>query len=176
MRAEFLRFKGDEDVTHEPAIRADCGQSTVAADEEHVSWLDKTHTHETVNLGRRRRGGAAGGRRARREARAPGGAGHTRRGRGAARRGRAPGQGRAVPSSHYSLRSLSRTSRAFYFPDSRDLLEVLRGLLAERERETPGRIPEGPGGSPRDPPSLSAKKVSENKREQDYTTLLSFDL
>ena len=38
------------------------------------------------------------------------------------------------PSSHYYLRSLCWTSRIFSFPDSRDLLEVLGGLvLAERE-------------------------------------------
>ncbi len=45
-----------------------------------------------------------------------------------------------VPSSHYYLRSVSRTSRPFSFPDSRDLLEVLGGLSLA-ERETPGRIP-----------------------------------
>ena len=38
-----------------------------------------------------------------------------------------------IPSSHYYLRSLSWTSRTFYFPDSRDLLEVLRDFLG-RER------------------------------------------
>ncbi len=46
-----------------------------------------------------------------------------------------------VPSSHYYLRSLSRTSRTFYFPDSRDLLQVLGGLPWQRERETLGRMP-----------------------------------
>ncbi len=39
-----------------------------------------------------------------------------------------------VPSSQYYLRSLSWTSRTFYFLDSRDLLEVLRGLSWQRER------------------------------------------
>ena len=34
-----------------------------------------------------------------------------------------------IPCSHYSLRSLSWTSWAFYFLDSRDLLEVLRNFL-----------------------------------------------
>ncbi len=34
-----------------------------------------------------------------------------------------------VPSGHYYLRSLSRTSRTFSFPDSRDLLEVLSDFL-----------------------------------------------
>ncbi len=38
-----------------------------------------------------------------------------------------------LPSSHYYLGSLSRTSRTFYFLDSRDLLEVLRDFLG-RER------------------------------------------
>ncbi len=39
-----------------------------------------------------------------------------------------------LPSSHYYLGSLSWTSRAFYFLDSRDLLEVLRDFLGiERE-------------------------------------------
>ena len=69
----------------------------------------------------------------------------------------------AVPSNHCYLSSLSWTSRIFYFPDSRDLLEVLRGL--PWQRESPGRIPQSPGGSPRDPPSLSAKKVSENLKK-----------
>ncbi len=51
-----------------------------------------------------------------------------------------------VPSSHYYLGSLSWTSRTFYFSDSRDLIEVLRGLPWQREtpREDPlgsGRIP-----------------------------------
>ena len=36
-----------------------------------------------------------------------------------------------VPSSHYYFGSLSRTSRTFYFPDSRDLLDVLGGPLEE---------------------------------------------
>ncbi len=36
-----------------------------------------------------------------------------------------------VPSSHYYLGSLSRTSRTFYFPDSQDLLNVLGGPLGE---------------------------------------------
>ena len=39
-----------------------------------------------------------------------------------------------LPSSHYYLRSISWTSRTFYFPDSPDLLEVLRDFLG-RERE-----------------------------------------
>ena len=38
-----------------------------------------------------------------------------------------------IPCSHYYLRSLSWTSRTFYFPDSRDLLEVLGGLSRQRE-------------------------------------------
>ncbi len=38
-----------------------------------------------------------------------------------------------MPCSHYYLHSLSWTSRTFYFPDSRDLLEVLRDFLG-RER------------------------------------------
>jgi len=40
-------------------------------------------------------------------------------------------------ASHYYLRSLSWTSRTFYFPDSRDLREVLRDFLG-RERERGG--------------------------------------
>jgi hypothetical protein len=48
----------------------------------------------------------------------------------------------SIPSSHYYLRSLSRTSRTFSFPDSRDPLEVLGGLSWQRER----------GGSLGDPP------------------------
>ena len=47
-----------------------------------------------------------------------------------------------VPSSHYYVRSLSWTSRTFYFLDSRDLLEVLRDFLG-RDRG---------GGSLGDPP------------------------
>ncbi len=47
-----------------------------------------------------------------------------------------------LPCSHYYLRSLSWTSRTFYFLDSRDLLEVLRDFLG-RERG---------GGSLGDPP------------------------
>ncbi len=39
--------------------------------------------------------------------------------------------------SHYQLGSLSWTSRTFYFPDSRDLLEALGGLPWQRERERP---------------------------------------
>ena len=38
-----------------------------------------------------------------------------------------------LPSSHYYLGSLSWASSTFYFPDSRDLLEVLRDFLG-RER------------------------------------------
>ncbi len=45
-----------------------------------------------------------------------------------------------IPSSHYYLRSLSWTSETFYFPDSRDLLEVLGDFL-DRERE--GGVPRG---------------------------------
>ena len=45
-----------------------------------------------------------------------------------------------LPSSHYYLGSLSWTSKTFYFPDSRDLLEVLGGLSWQRERPQ-GRIP-----------------------------------
>ena len=41
-----------------------------------------------------------------------------------------------LPSSPHYLGSLSWTSRTFYFPDSRDLLEVLGGLSWQR-----GRIP-----------------------------------
>ncbi len=60
-----------------------------------------------------------------------------------------------LPSSHYYLRSLSRTSRAFYFPDSWDLLEVLGGLAWQRERPQGGssRVREDPLGTP--PLSLS---------------------
>ena len=49
----------------------------------------------------------------------------------------------------------------FSFPDSRDLLEVLGGLSRQRERPQGGspRVREDPLGTP---PSLSAKKVSEN--------------
>ncbi len=47
-----------------------------------------------------------------------------------------------MPCSRYYLHSLSWTSRTFYFPDSRDLLEVLGGLSRQRER----------GGSLGDPP------------------------
>ena len=46
-----------------------------------------------------------------------------------------------VPSSHYYLRSLSWTSRTFYFLDYRDLLAVLRRLSWQREKEG------GPRGS-----------------------------
>jgi hypothetical protein len=49
-----------------------------------------------------------------------------------------------VPSSHYYLRSLSWTSRTFYFLDSRDLLEVLRDFLG-RERERGGSLGDPPG-------------------------------
>ena len=45
-------------------------------------------------------------------------------------------------ASHYYLRSLSWTSRTFYFPDSRDLREVLRDFLG-REREREGGVPIG---------------------------------
>ena len=47
------------------------------------------------------------------------------------------------PSSHYYLRSLSWTSRTFYFPDSRDLLEVLGGLSWQRARG--GSLGDRPG-------------------------------
>ncbi len=46
-----------------------------------------------------------------------------------------------VPSSHYYLRSFSWASRTFYFSDSRDLIEVLRGLPWQRERESLGNPP-----------------------------------
>ena len=52
----------------------------------------------------------------------------------------------AFSSSHCYLRSSSRTSRTFSFPDSRDPLEVLGGLSWH-------------------PPSLSAKKVLREPRE-----------
>ena len=59
-----------------------------------------------------------------------------------------------LPSSHYYLRSLPWTSRIFDFPDSLDLLEVLRDFLG-RER---GGVPRGSS-----PGSLSLpKKSSEN--------------
>ena len=52
----------------------------------------------------------------------------------------------------------------FSFPDSRDLLEVLGGLPRQRESPKGGspRVREDPLGTP---PSLSAKKVSENLEE-----------
>ena len=51
-----------------------------------------------------------------------------------------PGRTRGeVPSGRYYLGSLSRTSRTFYFSDSRDLLEVLGGLPWRRESD--GRPP-----------------------------------
>ncbi len=53
-----------------------------------------------------------------------------------------------LPSSHYYLRSLSRTSGTFYFLDSRDLLEVLRDFLG-RER---GGVPRGSSRTLGDPP------------------------
>ena len=53
-----------------------------------------------------------------------------------------------VPSSHYYLGSLSWTSRTFYFPDSRYLLEVLRDFLG-RER---GGVPRGSSRTLGDPP------------------------
>ncbi len=54
-------------------------------------------------------------------------------------------------SSHYYLGSLSWTSRTFYFPDSRDLLEVLGGLSWQRERERERDPTEDPLGSGRIP-------------------------
>ena len=53
----------------------------------------------------------------------------------------------------------------FSFPDSRDLLEVLRGLSWQRESPQGGspRVREDPLGTP--PPSLSAKKVLREPRE-----------
>jgi len=72
-----------------------------------------------------------------------------------------------VPSSHYYLRSLSWTSRTFYFLDSRDLLEVLRDFLG-REREREGGVPRGSSRTLGDPPwgSLSLpRKSSENLEE-----------
>ena len=64
------------------------------------------------------------------------------------------------PSSHYYLRSLSRTSGTLLLPrfsgPSRGSQEDFFG----RER-APGKIPWGPGGSPRDPPlSLSLPRKS----------------
>ena len=53
-----------------------------------------------------------------------------------------------LPSSHYYLRSLSWTSRTFYFQDSRDLLEVLGGLPWQRERG----VPRGSSRTLGDPP------------------------
>ncbi len=49
-----------------------------------------------------------------------------------------------VPSIHYYLGSLSWTSRTFYFPDSRYLLEVLGDFLG-RERERGGSLGDPPG-------------------------------
>ena len=60
-----------------------------------------------------------------------------------------------VPSSPYYLGSLSWTSRTFYFPDSRYLLEVLRDFLG-RERGGP-YLPDPRGSSLG--VSLSAKEV-----------------
>ncbi len=56
----------------------------------------------------------------------------------------------SLPSSHYYLRSLSRTSGTFSFPDSRDLLEVLGRLSRPRERPQGGspRVREDPLGPP----------------------------
>ena len=61
-----------------------------------------------------------------------------------------------LPSSHYYLRSLYWTSGTFYFPDSRDLLEVLGDFLG-RER---GGVPRGSSRNLGDPPwgSLSAEE------------------
>ncbi len=53
-----------------------------------------------------------------------------------------------IPSRHYYFRSLSWTSKTFYFLDSRDLLEVLRDFLG-RER---GGVPRGSSRTPGDPP------------------------
>ncbi len=50
----------------------------------------------------------------------------------------------SVPSSHYYLGSLSWATRTFHFPDSRDLLEVLRDFLG-RERERGGSLGDPPG-------------------------------
>ncbi len=67
----------------------------------------------------------------------------------------------AVPSSHYYLGSLSRTSRTFYFPDSRDLLEVLGGLPWQRESQGGSpRVREDPLGTP--PLSLQPREGPEN--------------
>ncbi len=69
-----------------------------------------------------------------------------------------------LPGSHYYLRSLSRTSRTFYFPDSRDLLEVLRDFLG-RER---GGVPGGSSRTLGDPPlglSLCRGSPPENLEE-----------
>ena len=69
-----------------------------------------------------------------------------------------------IPCSHYSLRSLSWTPRIFYFPDSGDLLEILRDFLG-RER---GGVPRGSSRTLWDPPwgrSLSAKEVLREPRE-----------
>ncbi len=49
-----------------------------------------------------------------------------------------------LPSGRYHLRSSSRTSRTFHFPDSRDLLEVLGELSWQRERGGSLGNPPGP--------------------------------
>ena len=63
-----------------------------------------------------------------------------------------------VPSSHYYLGSVSWTSRTFYFPDSRYLLEVLRDFLGRERGGGPWGILPDPGGSSLGV-SLSAKEV-----------------
>ena len=69
-----------------------------------------------------------------------------------------------LPSSHYYLRSLSWTSRIFYFLGSRDLLEVLIDFLGGER----GEVPRGSSWTLGDPPyrvSLSAKEVLREPRE-----------
>ena len=78
-----------------------------------------------------------------------------------------------VPCSHYYLRSLSWTSRIFHFPDSRDLLEVLRDFLG-RER---GGVPRGSSRTLGDPPHFSSvdpgsydlSRAAASSRESTFT-------
>ncbi len=67
---------------------------------------------------------------------------------------------KVVPSSHYYLGSVSWTSRTFYFPDSRDLLEVLGDLLGRERERDPREDPLGSGRIPWGPPPLSLCRES----------------
>jgi len=69
-----------------------------------------------------------------------------------------------VPGSHYYLRLLSWTSRTFYFPNSRDLLEVLRDFLGRGRGGGPQGILPDPRGSSLGA-SLSAREVFREPRE-----------